>query len=272
MEEFSVRELTDYWWCTGPGDEDRLNELLSTNLAVSGIRGYDIEPDLSEMERENALKTKIHDSVVEFYDFNLDLDSDEMFEFLYSEVERRGPEESDIDLEIEDRKVENILRSVAAHYEDDFAEADTVETEKVIGNNGFYGRADILRDMGEEKELRDVKMRFADNPVPGPKDRFGMACYALISRHEHDVDRFVLEYPLQGAEFEIEPENWFSEVVDSADEFESLLEESRREQAELLREDMDADTDKPPRRFVEDLDITYEENKDYARTAVARTV
>lgn len=267
-----MRELADYRWHDRRDNRGELGDLVSTNLAVSGIRSYDLEPEFGDISEEQALSILVHDAVIELYDLNLELNSEEFFEVMAADISYRNSQEEDLDQDLSrgvgGLPLDEILEELADYYSGNFKAGENIETERVLNNNGFYGRADIVREVDGEKELRDVKIRYSNPPIPGLQDEFKMACYALISRDELDIDNFVLEYPLQGAEIEVEPEQWFGEVVDTAAEFESLLEEGRKNQAELLRSELRTESDREPRDFVERLDIPYEMNKAYARKAL----
>lgn len=276
LEEFSVRELEDFRRYSQEKNIEGLEDLLATNLAVSGIRGYELEPDYAEMSSDQALSLLIHDSVVEAYKLNTELDEDEFYEFLAgsmnSQVEEAEGLEPDILLEenVYGRPISEVVQDLSRYYSENFSPGSDVETEQVLENNGFFGRADIIHEVDGETELRDIKTRYSENvPVPGPGDRFKMASYALISRNERDIDRFVLEYPVQGVEVEVETEEWFGEVVEHAHEFEKLLDSTRERQAKLLEEAMDLENGRDPRDFVEGLNLGYRTNRDFAESAVA---
>ncbi|QKQ98943.1 hypothetical protein GKQ38_05525 [Candidatus Nanohaloarchaea archaeon] len=273
MEEFSVRELADYYWNDERENYDEVEDLAATNLAISGIRSYDLEPDFSDMDNEQALALLVHDAAVDIYELNSELDSEEFFELMASDINYRISQEDELDQElvfgsIEGRPLKDIVEEVSNYYEQNFQEGENVKTERVLENNGFHGRADIIRDVDGETELRDIKTHYTETPVPGPLDGFKVACYALISRDELEVDSFVIEYPLQGTEIEVEPEEWFGEVAEKAREFEEILEEGRENQAGLLESDLGTETDRAPRDFVEGLNLPYEMNKAYARSAL----
>lgn len=277
MEEFSVTELANYRWHEMRDNCEKIEDLIATNLAVSGIRSYNLEPDFSEMGREQALSLLVHDAAVEVYRTNSELESEEYFDIMASNINSRVSQEDNLDSEIvfdnvRGFPVNEVVQSIADYYGENFRSAQNIEIEKVLENNDFHGRADIVRDVNGDTELRDIKTCYTDAAIPGSQDSFKLACYALISRNQLDIDSFILEYPLQSTEIEIEPENWFGEVAEKAGELEDLLEEGREKQADLLQPDFGRRDGESPREFVEGLDLPYDVNKSYARSAVPDAV
>lgn len=275
IEEFSVRELADFRRYSEQRNTEELEDLVATNLAISGIRGYELEPDYKEMNSDQALSLLIHDSAVDAYKLNSELDVDEFYEFLAGSMKEEAEQAKGLDTdillerEVYGRPLSEVVQDISEYYAKNFSKGSEVEIEEVMENNGFFGRADIIRKAGGDTELRDVKNRYSRNiPVPGPDDGFKMGSYALISREQRDIDRFVLEYPIQGIEVEVGPEEWFGEVVQKADEFEKLLEKSRNRQAQLLEDAMGLENGKDPRTFVEDLNLGYSTSRDFAEPAV----
>lgn len=276
LEEFSVRELEDFRRYSEEENTEGIQDLVATNLAISGIRDYELEPDYEEMSSDQILSLLIHDSAVEIYELNSELDQDEFYEFLAGnmneQVEKAKGVGKDVLLEgqVYGRPLSQVVGDIAGYYADNFSQGANVETEKVMENNGFFGRADIIREVEDEMELRDVKTRYSENiPVPAPGDRFKIGSYALISRGERDIDRFVLEYPVQGTEIEVEPTELFGEIMEKAQKFEEMLETSRNRQAQLLEDAMDLNRGRDPRAFVEGLNLGYRTNRDFAESAVA---
>lgn len=279
LEEFSVRELTDFRRYSEQGDTEGLEDLVATNLAISGIREYQLEPDYCEMDSDQVLSLLIHDSAVEAYELNSELSEDEFYEFLSSSMKEQSEnaEGLDTDILLEEEVYgmppSEVIEDISSYYAENFVSGSSIETETVLDNNGFSGRADVLQDVEDETELRDVKTRYSENiPVPGPDDRFKMASYALISRDDRDIDRFVLEYPVQGLEVEVETEEWFGQIIDYTHEFEEILNASRDRQVKLLEEAMGLNNRRDPRDFVEGLNLGYETNRDFAESAVAEAL
>ena len=276
IEEFSVRELADFRRYSRERNNQGLEDLVATNLAISDIRGYELEPDYVEMTKDQALSLLIHDSAIKAYENNFEGDQDEFYSFLAddmnSQVEKAQGLEDDILLteNVYGRPVSGVVEDIARYYAQNFSSGTDVETEKVLENNGFFGRADIIRVVDEDRELRDIKTRYSEKtPLPRPEDEFKMGCYALISREGMDIDRFVLEYPVQGLEIEVEPTEFFGEIVEQAENFEELLETSRSRQAQLLEEAMDVENNGDPRDFVEGLNLGYSTNRDFAESALS---
>ncbi|MFB6192967.1 MAG: hypothetical protein ABEK00_01850 [Candidatus Nanohaloarchaea archaeon] len=272
MEEFSVSELEEYRKHGRQNDREALEDLVSKNLAISGIRSYDLEPDLTEMKPDRALAYLLHDSVIDLYQENREMSSEEIYDRIAEKLNRRISETEGLNQDIvlgrvHGMKVGDAASEIADYYSDNFEQASQVETEKVLENNGLYGRTDVVRQLDDTSEIRDVKIHYSGIPVPVPGEEFRMASYALISRDDLDVDRFVLEYPLQREEVEVKPENWFAEVTDTAADFEELLEEARENQAELLKDEVGSST-KASREFVESLNLPYNLNLKYAEQAV----
>jgi len=275
-EEFSVSELWSFRENLWMDNTEAVNDLLMWNIATSDSREKRREASKSEIDADRAVSMLLHDASVSVYELNTSMEFDGFIDRLCSEVRGVINDSDDLSLdltcdEVYGLSVEQALEQLADYYSENFSEASEVEIERVIENNGFFGRADIIRDTGEEIEMRDVKTRYSDKrPFPSEEDRFKMTCYALISRGEIDVDRFVLEYPLQGKEVEIDPESDLVEVANLADEYRERLEEVRSREVEIIEELTKTECDGSPREFVEGLNLGYQ-NWDYARLAVEAT-
>ena len=275
-EEFSVSELWSFRENLWMDNTEAVNDLLMWNIATSDSREKRREASKSEIDADRAVSMLLHDASVSVYELNTSMEFDGFIDRLCSEVREVINDSDDLSLdltcdEVYGLSVEQALEQLADYYSENFSEASEVEIERVIENNGFFGRADIIRDTGEEIEMRDVKTRYSDKrPFPSEEDRFKMTCYALISRGEIDVDRFVLEYPLQGKEVEIDPESDLVEVANLADEYRERLEEVRSREVEIIEELTKTECDGSPREFVEGLNLGYQ-NWDYARLAVEAT-
>jgi len=275
-EEFSVSEIWSFRENLWMDNTEAVNDLLMWNIATSDSREKRREASKSEIDADRAVSMLLHDASVSVYELNMSMEFDGFIDRLCSEVREVINDSDDLSLdltcdEVYGLSVEQALEQLADYYSENFSEASEVETERVIENNGFFGRADIIRDTGEEIEMRDVKTRYSDKrPFPSEEDRFKMTCYALISRGEMDVDRFVVEYPLQGKEVEIDPESDLVEVANLADEYRERLEEVRSREVEIIEELTKTECDGSPREFVEGLNLGYQ-NWDYARLAVEAT-
>ena len=69
-------------------------------------------------------------------------------------------------------------------------------------------------EVGGETELRDIKTRYSDRrPLPDEDEKLKIACYALISRQALDIDRFILDYPLQGSDVKIDTRARFTHIA-----------------------------------------------------------
>ncbi|MFB6145428.1 MAG: hypothetical protein ABEJ99_02890 [Candidatus Nanohaloarchaea archaeon] len=229
--EFSVTELSDYARYSRSGQQDKVDELVDRNLDIQGIRIYDLEPDFSGMDYDHALSILVHDAVVDLYDRNQELDEKEIFDFMASRMGERVQRSDGLNEEVlwgrvYDNKLNEVVDDIAHYYADNFVEGRDVRTEEVVGNRGFFGRADILREIDGETELRDIKTHYSDVQVTMPYQEFKMGCYALISRGDLEVERFIIEYPLQQKKLEVDPTEWFGEVVEVAEEYRGLLEDA----------------------------------------------
>lgn len=273
MEEFSVNELETFRRKSWEEDDEAIHDLVIGNLAISGDRDYNLEPNFSDNDTDYALAILVHDAVVNLYKLNAELNSEEFFDEISGKILDRVDDAEDLSediiwQEVHGESLNETVNQLADYYEENFEQASTVETEKVLNNNGFKGRADIVREIDGETEIRDIKTRYSDRkPVPAGDEKFKIACYALISREELNVDRFVLEYPLQGVEVEVEPEEWFAEIADTAEEYRQMLENARETEAEILEDEMGLNNGKEPREFVEGLNLGRM-NWDYAEAAV----
>lgn len=273
MEEFSVSELDTFRRKSGYGDQEAVYDLVAGNLAISGERDYRPEPDFEQEDTDYALTLLVHDAAVNLYELNEQLDSEDFFEQITDDIIQRIEDEQALSKDIiweqvYGTSVKDTVDQLADYYSENFEQASHVETEKLIENNGFTGRTDIVREVGGETELRDIKTRYSDRrPLPDEDEKFKIACYALISRQELDIDRFILEYPLQGEEVKIDPRERFSDIAGIAEEYRQMLETAREVQAEMLEEDMGLEKGEDPRKFVEGLNLGRT-NRDYAEAAV----
>lgn len=273
MEEFSVSELDTFRRKSGYGDQEAVYDLVAGNLAISGERDYRPEPDFEQEDTDYALTLLVHDAAVNLYELNEQLDSEDFFEQITDDIIQRIEDEQALSKDIiweqvYGTSVKDTVDQLADYYSENFEQASRVETEKLIENNGFTGRTDIVREVGGETELRDIKTRYSDRrPLPDEDEKFKIACYALISRQELDIDRFILEYPLQGEEVKIDPRERFSDIAGIAEEYRQMLETAREVQAEMLEEDMGLEKGEDPRKFVEGLNLGRT-NRDYAEAAV----
>ena len=277
-EEFSVSQLAEFRKHSRMENDEALEELVSRNLSSSQDREYDYQGDFSDKDTDQTLSILVHDAAVNLYDRNEEVDVDEAFQHMSSHINDRISETQNLDRDVIWRDVygaslKDVVQDAAEYYAENLQTASEVATEEVLENQGFHGRADVIREVDGETEIRDVKTRYSDAPsMPGPEDEFKMACYALISRGELEVDRFVLEYPLQGEEVEVEPEEWFAEVANRANEFGRKLDESREKQARLLENELGLKTDMAPREFVEGLNLGYDKNRETAQAAAAEAL
>jgi len=277
-EDFSVSQLAEFRKYSRLGSDEELEELVSRNLSSSQDREYDYQGDFSDKDTDQALSILVHDAAVSLYDRNEEVDVDEAFRQMSAHINDRISETQNLDRDVIWRDVygaslNEVVQDAAEYYAENLQTASEVATEEVIENKGFHGRADVIREVDGETEIKDVKTRYSDTAsIPGPEEEFKMACYALISRGELEVDRFVLEYPLQGEEIEVEPEEWFAEVADRANEFGEKLEASREEQARMLENELGLKTDMSPREFVEGLNLGYDRNRETAQAAAAEAL
>lgn len=277
-EEFSVSQLAEFRKYSWIGHDEALEELVSRNLSSSGERQYDYQGDFSGKNTDQTLSILVHDAAVSLYDQNQEVDVDEAFQHMSTHINDRISRTQNLDRDVIWRDVygtslKDVVQDAAEYYADNLKPGSEIATEEVMENNGFYGRADIIRKVDGETEIRDVKTRYTDTAsIPRPEEEFKMACYALISRGEIEADRFVLEYPLQGEEVVVEPQEWFADVANRANEFKEKLETSREEQARLLQNELGFKTDMPPRKFVEDLNLGYNKNRKTAQAAAAEAL
>ena len=277
-EEFSVSQLAEFRKYSRIGHDEALEELVSRNLSSSGERQYDYQGDFSGKNTDQTLSILVHDAAVSLYDQNQEVDVDEAFQHMSTHINDRISRTQNLDRDVIWRDVygtslKDVVQDAAEYYADNLKPGSEIATEEVMENNGFYGRADIIRKVDGETEIRDVKTRYTDTAsIPRPEEEFKMACYALISRGEIEADRFVLEYPLQGEEVVVEPQEWFADVANRANEFKEKLETSREEQARLLQNELGFKTDMPPRKFVEDLNLRYDKNRKTAQAAAAEAL
>ena len=277
-EEFSVSQLAEFRKHSRMENDEALEELVSRNLSSSQDREYDYQGDFSDKGTDQTLSILVHDAAVSLYDRNEEVDVDEAFQHMSTHINDRISETQNLDRDVIWRDVygaslKDVVQDAAEYYAENLQTASEVATEEVLENQGFHGRSDVIREIDGETEIRDVKTRYADAPsMPGPEDEFKMACYALISRGELEVDRFVLEYPLQGEEVEVEPEEWFAEVANRANEFGRKLDTSREKQARLLENELGLKTDMSPREFVEGLNLRYDKSRETAQAAAAEAL
>lgn len=277
-EEFSVSQLAEFREYSLMRDEEALEDLVSRNLSSSQDREYDYQGDFSDKDTNQALSILVHDATVGLYDQNEEIHADEAFQYMSSHINDRISETENLDRDViwndvYGASLKEVVQDAAEYYAENLQTGSEVKTEEVIENNGFHGRADVIREVDGHKEIRDVKTRYSESAsMSKPEDQFKMACYALISRDELDVDRFVLEYPLQGEEVVVEPEEWFAEVANRANEFGEKLKASRREQARILENELGFKTDMSPREFVEGLNLKYHKNRETAQAAAAEAL
>ena len=265
LEDFSVSQLKKFHHLHSTENEEKLDELIANNIGYSSIRQYDIEPDLSNMTQSQRLSTVIHDAIVDIYGNNERLSEPEVYDHIKSEIISKGGLDRDYsDASVYNTDLDSAVRDISENIAESFVAGSNVRTEELLENNCLRGRADIIREVDDIKELRDIKTKYGSEPRP--YDEFGLACYALISRAEHDIDRFVLDYPVQGFEVEIEPEDWFSLVVDRAIAFEEILEDTREVQADQIRDFLD-NSDKSDREKVENLGLNPDRTLELARNA-----
>lgn len=277
MEEFSVSELAEFRKYSRMNNEGSLEELVSKNLSLSENRQYDYKGDFSDKTTDQALSILVHDAAVSLYNQNQYVDAEEAFSHMSSHINDRVSGTQNLDRDIVWREVygaplNEVVKDAAEYYAESFQPASEISIEQVLENNEFYGRIDVIREVNGEKEILDVKTRYADKPIPRPGEEFKMACYALISRGELEVDRFVLEYPLQGKEMVVEPEDWFSEVANLANRFAEKLESSRTEQARILENEFGFKTSMSPREFVEGLGLGYDKKWETAQEAASEVL
>lgn len=260
------------------GQEDSIEELVSRNLSASNQREYDYQGDFEDKNTDQALSILVHDAAVSLYERNEELNEEEAFNHISNHINERISESQNLDSDIIWNQVygdslNEVVQDAAEYYSENLVPASDVETEKVIENQGFHGRTDIIREVDGKTEIRDVKTKYSDKaPIPGPRDAFKMACYALISREGRDIDRFVLEYPLQGEEVEVEPEEWFAEVAEKANEFGEKLDSARNEQARIIGQELGHNVNSSPREFVENLGLSYNYMRRTAEAAVANAL
>lgn len=296
MEEFSVSNLFSYRWMRETGNLDDLPNFIAHNLNSSKFRNGDATPNFSRMAQDNSIATLIHDSTLELYSADAGLsDSPEASEIRavleenLAETEGRLGEQFDgfddaTGLERDDLAKEEVygmpvseaLSRISEFYSDQLAgeNVEKVELEKGLRNRNFTGRADVLRTVTDEEgeevtELRDIKTHYSEGRILVPKDDYTISAYAFLAYGDEDidVDRVVLEYPVQGQGYEVDPLNWIYMIADDASELEELLEASRELQADKIEEEFGRPHVQSSKEYVEGLDIYNVEKKEYARRA-----
>ena len=296
MEEFSVSNLFKYRWMRQAENFEGLQSFIAHNLNSSEFRNGDATPDFSKMKEDNAVATLIHDSALELYDMDDELSNDaeaseirSVLEENIAEMDGRlggqfdgfeeatGLERENLsEEEVYGMPVSEVLGSISAFYSDQLGakNVEKVELEKRLRNKNFTGRADVLRTFNDENgeevtELRDVKTHYSDDKVIVPKDDYTISAYAFLAYADEDVDidRVVLEYPVQGQEYEVDPLNWIHLIAEDVSELGELLEETREVQADVLEEKFGRPHVDSDREYVEGLDIYPGEKKEYARRA-----
>lgn len=264
-EDFSVNQLKKFHHYSETGNSEQLDRLAAKNIGNSGMREYDIQANLPTMDESQRVSNIIHDAVVELYEQNNNLTADQAYDFIRTEIEDKGDLEDEFSKALVYRAdLEETVEAISENIAENFVSGQDVRTEELLENRGLRGRADIIREVDGLTELRDIKTKYSSEPRP--YDEFGLACYALASRSDHDIDRFVLEYPVQGFEVEVNPEDWFSLIVERATQFEDMLDETRELQAEQIREYLD-NSDKTDREKVEKLGLNPARARELARKA-----
>ena len=290
MESFSVSELARYQKFREKGAEEAIKSQVTSNLMSPADEN--LQPDFSDTEEDLAISTAIHDSVVELYRQQPEDDVEQFLEENLlspsgslsgtikaleedTELDRRDVLESNV----YGMAVEDALKSIADFYNEARENEATinVETEKKLENNGFWGRADIIREFAMEgqtvTELRDIKTHYSNASLPRKIDEYKIASYALTSYADQEIDRIVLEYPVQGFEIEVDPHDWIGFIAEDAAEYEDLLEYAREQQAEKLELDLPVNReDKDNREFVHGLNLPNDMNYAYASSAASEAV
>ena len=290
-ERFSVSELSRYRKMRNFRNFEEIENLVASNLVSDAER--EPEPDFTGKNIDLAVSTIIHDSVIELYrqrSQETPSTSGTLEEIITSPPESfsdkieafeedTGKNRSDIfNMNVYGTPVEEVLEDIDSYYSHARNE-EVVNTgiEKYLSNRDFWGRADIIRDLkidGEIlTELRDIKTHYTDTPVPRDTDEYKISAYALISKSDQDIDRFVLEYPVQGIEVEVDPLDWMAHVAQDASEYSELLENSRENQAESLETDFTLDRKgKRAKEFVHGLNIPNHMSYAYATSAASENM
>ncbi|WP_414837950.1 hypothetical protein ACK3SF_00940 [Candidatus Nanosalina sp. VS9-1] len=295
MEQFSVSNLVDYRWIRDRENFDDLKNFLAHNLASSSFRENSPTPNFSRMSQDQAKAVLIHDSALELYsaadEMAEDIQASEIKQILESNITEetgrlgrqfRDFEDSGISREhvksgkIYGRKVDDVLNSIADFYAESLPLEDfeILHIEDELSNNSFTGRADLVRRLDGITELRDVKTHYTNERPIFPVDDYKISAYALLAHGEDlEIDRVVLEYPVQGQQYEVEPENWLAYIASDASELEALLEDTRRLQADKLEEVYGRPHLHSDREYVEALDAAvHGEKKEYARRAAEEVI
>lgn len=220
--EISVKDLKKFKALSRQQNYQEIASLVAQNSTRTNTARRGLTPDYDKLPDNLAKSIILHDEVVDFYRNNQSLSHPELTE-RFSEV-RSSFEAHDLDDpdSVYGRKIDELVMDISEYLSGTFEEASNVETEVEMENQGLFGRADIIRELEDgTTEMRDIKMVYNGK---NPLGEYGMACYALISQNDHEIDRFILEYPLQDMEVEIEPEDWFGVLISDIREFEQLEE------------------------------------------------
>ena len=220
--ELSVKDLKRFKALSRQQNYQQIASLVAQNFSRTNDARRGLTPNYDRLDDNLAKSIILHDEVVAFYRDNQSLSQQELAE-RFSDI-KSVFEAHDLDNpdSVYGRKVDEMAVSISEYLSGNFEEASTVETEVEMENRGLFGRADIIRELEDgSKEMRDIKMGYSGK---NPLEEYGMACYALISRSDYEIEKFILEYPLQEMEVEVQPEDWFSVLISDIREFEELEE------------------------------------------------